>query len=86
MRHKFLWRCVAVGALAFVADIVAAVHIRAFVEHHLPLSVGSIIFAQYLAFCGQVWWVDETSTSRRFSITTAAALGAGAGSAVILLF
>ncbi len=85
MRHKFFWQCAAVALLAFISDIVAAVHIRAFIAGNVAVSVGSIMLAHYLAFCAQAWFIEHHKTSQRLCITTAAAIGAGVGSAVILL-
>jgi hypothetical protein len=82
---RFGWKCVAVGAFAAAVDVLWSVHLRALCASALLLSVSTVVAIQYMAFFGHLWFVECPEFSKRFAITTAGALGAGLGTAIVLL-
>lgn len=82
-----LWlQCLLVFLLAVVADIVAALHVKALVTDRFTLSVATIVLGHYLAFFWHSWFVDYKEVSKRLAITSATAFGAGVGTAIVMKF
>ena len=82
----FFAQCVLVFILAFLIDVIAALHLRAFIEHSVTLAVVTVIGVHYLGYFQHAWFIDYPRTSQRLAITTASAFGAGAGSAVVICY
>ena len=74
-----------VGALSLVVDLVWTLHLRAIVAGSLAPAVLTIIVINFLACFGHAVFIDHPEFSKRFLVTAAAAIGAGAGTAIVLL-
>lgn len=85
-KPKFLYQWLLVLVLAFLCDIVAAVHIKTLIANNIALAIGTIILIDYLNFLSNLWFVTAPDIKRRLAITTAGALGAGAGTGVVILY
>lgn len=81
----FGWKFLAVALLGAVVDILWAWHIRALVRNALVMAVSTVVLINYLGFVGHLWFVESPQFSKRFLITTAAALGAAVGTSIVLL-
>lgn len=86
MKDKFRLKCLIVLTFACIADVLAGVHIRGLVENKLTLAVLTVIAIQYFGFLANCWFIDETSISRRFWLTTSYALGAALGTVFVVLY
>jgi hypothetical protein len=78
-------KCVTVGVLACLVDCVWTTHLRAIVAVDVVTAVLTIILINFLACFGHAVFIDHPQFGRRLLVTTAAALGAGAGTAIVLL-
>jgi hypothetical protein len=81
-----LWRqCLTLWLLGFATDLLATWHIQACAQRRLCTSVSTIVGIYLVGFFGHQWFVEHTSRWARWWLTVAGAVGAGCGTAVVIL-
>jgi hypothetical protein len=78
-------QCVAVFFLALAMDIIGAVHIRALIDNRMSLAVITVIVLHVIGFWEHNWFIKHEEMAR-WAITWAAALGAGLGTVVVIMW
>lgn len=79
-------QCVIVFVLGFMIDLVQTLHINACSDRKVVLGSVTVIGIYLLGFLAHHWFTENKSSWRRWWITVAGALGAGLGTALVLLY
>lgn len=79
-------QCVAIFFLGLITDLTQTIHIQACATRSLLSAVGTIVIIYMTGFFGHNWFVEHNSAWPRWWITVSAALGAGVGTAAVILF
>jgi hypothetical protein len=80
-----LRQCATLCVLGFVNDLLMTAHIQACARRNLWLSVSTIVCVCLVGFCWHQWFVESDSRWARWWLTVAGAVGAGCGTAVVIL-
>lgn len=80
-----LWfRCLAAFAAAWLADVVAAVHIQTLVGGKMMLAASTILALQFINSYGFTLLADDRSWRSRLLVTASTASGAALGTVVVI--
>lgn len=79
-------QCVILFFLGFAADVLQTWHIQACTNRNVGISVFTLWGIFLVGFFGHKWFVEQKSSWARWWITVASALGAGAGTALAIIF
>lgn len=83
---KLLKQCVVVFILGLVVDLLQTVHIQACSDRSVVKATSTIVLIYLVGCVGHAWFVDHKDSWSRWSITWAGALGAGVGTALVIIW
>ena len=83
---KIVKKCIIIFVFSFIADILAAIHIRTLVSNQIVISITTAFFLQYINFCYNVFFIDEISNWRRLLFTSVNAIGIALGTFVTIRY